>query len=65
MLVIICGVVLIPYNIGTLLNHITQNQHYSEEECEVCGLCLHERDAKYCKHCGEPLGKNKKYKRKF
>lgn len=64
MLVIICGVVLIPYNIGTLLNHITHNQHYREEECEVCGLYLHEQDAKFCKHCGTKLPSNgKKYRR--
>lgn len=65
MFVIICGVILIPYNIGTLLNHITHNQHYREEECEVCGLYLHEQDAKFCKRCGTSLStKAKKYKRK-
>ena len=64
MLAIICGVVLIPYNIGTLFNHITHNQHYREEECEVCGLYLHEQDAKFCKKCGNRLSiKLKKYKR--
>ena len=64
MLVIIFGVVLIPYNIGSLLNHITNKQHYKEEECKTCGLYLHEYDARFCKHCGTKLKKiNHTYER--
>ena len=57
MIVIIIGVILIPYNIGTLISHITNKQHYKEVECGGCGLQLHEYDSRFCKHCGLKLKK--------
>ena len=65
MLVITSGVIIIPYHIGTLLNHITLNQHYRHYKCKNCGFHLHEQDANFCKNCGTKLpDDSEKYNRK-
>ncbi|MEQ3649627.1 ion transporter [Hyphomonas sp.] len=38
-----------------LLRTIVDPRDKVEQECEECGLRLHERDAVHCKHCGEVI----------
>ena len=38
-----------------LIRTIIEPRDKVEQECEECGLRLHERDAVHCKHCGEVI----------
>ena len=54
-LMIITGVVLIPWQIGDLIKRLVKTANQVETICEGCGLAFHDTDAKFCKRCGQQL----------
>lgn len=55
LLVIGTGIVLLPWQLTSLLEHIVQRRTKTKIECQKCGLYLHDLDAKYCRGCGASL----------
>ncbi|HIK33487.1 MAG TPA: ion transporter [Oscillatoriales cyanobacterium M59_W2019_021] len=59
LLMIITGVVLIPWQVGALIEHLVQSgarpSPSVEKICSGCGHSRHDRDARFCKMCGTEL----------
>jgi voltage-gated potassium channel len=55
MLIIISGIVFIPWQIRNLIAHFITSLNKVPLECKECGLNAHERDAIYCKRCGSKI----------
>jgi voltage-gated potassium channel len=51
-LMILTGIVLIPWQASHLVRAWIQLASKVEVTCERCGLQYHDRDASHCKHCG-------------
>ncbi|MHC4885842.1 MAG: potassium channel family protein [Planctomycetota bacterium] len=54
-LMIIAGVVSIPYHIGQLARQVFFDASLKKEPCPSCALNRHEHDAHYCRRCGSKL----------
>lgn len=54
-LMILTGVALIPWQIGELIKRVVRTVEQIKLTCMTCGLSLHDRDALFCKRCGEKL----------
>jgi voltage-gated potassium channel len=54
-LMILTGVVLIPWQLGDLLKRLVNPADQLSVTCSGCGLALHDLDARCCKHCGTTL----------
>lgn len=54
-LMILTGVVLIPWQLGDLIKRLVKTTAQVEVSCSGCGLSSHDSDAKFCKACGTPL----------
>ncbi len=54
-LMILSGILLIPWQIGLLTQQLLRMTSKTEKVCSSCGLYLHERDANFCKICGTEL----------
>lgn len=54
-LMILTGIALIPSQIGALIKQLVKNSNQVEARCTVCGLSLHDENAKFCKICGSRL----------
>jgi voltage-gated potassium channel len=54
-LIIISGVLLIPWQFMTLARHLVGHYHKHSIVCPKCELSIHEIDANYCKLCGRRL----------
>lgn len=55
--VMLTGYAIIAVPTGIVTAELTALSHRMKvQECEVCHLASHEKDAKHCKHCGEKLG---------
>lgn len=59
-LMILTGVLLIPWQLGDLIKQLVKTANQVETTCQGCGLSVHEKDAKFCKICGTKLGDEKK-----
>ena len=57
-MMILTGIALIPTQIGSLFQTINRIQEKAAITCSNCGLERHERDAEYCRRCGEKLPKD-------
>ncbi len=57
-LMILTGVLLIPWQIGDLTRQLLKTSNQVEIECQTCGLLNHDSDASFCKICGAELLKN-------
>ena len=55
MLIIISGIVFIPWQVRNLIAHFITSLNKVPLECKACGLNEHERDATYCKRCGSKI----------
>jgi len=55
MLIIISGIVFIPWQVRNLIAHSIDSMSKVSLACEECGLDYHDRDAAYCKHCGSKI----------
>ncbi len=54
-LMILTGVVLIPWQLGDLIKRLVKNADQMVVDCPDCGLALHEADARCCRVCGTRL----------
>ncbi len=52
MLMIISGVVFLPWQIGTLIRKFLYTMDKRDIICQKCGLKYHDKDAVHCKACG-------------
>ncbi len=50
---IFLGVMVIPYNLTLLLKEVLRTK--VKIQCKSCGLEHHDKDAVFCKHCGEKV----------
>lgn len=55
LLMIITGVILIPWQISELIKELLKTADTVQKVCSGCGLGIHDTDANYCKICGEKL----------
>jgi voltage-gated potassium channel len=51
-LIIVSGIVFIPWQIRDLIMQLFSASQKTEKECDSCGLGYHELDADHCKKCG-------------
>ena len=51
-LMILSGIVVIPWQAGQVIKYALQIQNKEAILCRHCGLKYHDRDASHCKHCG-------------
>jgi len=58
-LIIISGIVFIPWQVRNLIAHLIVSVNKVFLACRECGLEHHERDAIYCKRCGSRIYHNK------
>jgi voltage-gated potassium channel len=54
-LMILTGVVLIPWQLGDLIKRLVKTADQIVVTCSDCGLALHDSDARHCKVCGTRL----------
>jgi voltage-gated potassium channel len=57
-LIIVSGIIFIPWQIRDLLQHIVTpaaSRSIEDVACKACGTRGHEEDAKFCRVCGEKL----------
>jgi voltage-gated potassium channel len=54
-LMMLTGVVLIPWQLSGLLKRGQPTQELQQVACPQCGLAIHDRDAQHCKACGTAL----------
>ena len=54
-LMILTGVVLIPWQLGDLIKRLVKTADQIVVDCPDCGLALHEADARCCRVCGTRL----------
>lgn len=57
-LMILTGVILIPWQVGDLIKGLVKTAHQVETVCLGCGLAFHDKDADFCKRCGAKLPNN-------
>lgn len=55
LLMILTGIVLIPWQISDLVRQLLKSTGAVNKICFTCGLSLHDRDANFCKLCGNKL----------
>jgi voltage-gated potassium channel len=51
-LMILSGIVLIPWQAGQIIGSWLRIKKKRQVTCSQCGLKYHEKDASHCKHCG-------------
>lgn len=54
-LVILSGLIFIPYHIGSLMKFLSQHHKKANVVCQYCGLRYHDYSASHCKSCGHVL----------
>ncbi|MEM1238371.1 MAG: ion transporter [Cyanobacteria bacterium P01_H01_bin.26] len=54
-MMILTGIILIPSQVGSLVQNINRIQRVNTLRCKSCGLSNHESDAIYCRRCGTQL----------
>lgn len=55
LLMIVTGIVLIPWQISDLVRQLLKSTGAVNKICFTCGLSLHDRDANFCRLCGSKL----------
>jgi voltage-gated potassium channel len=51
-LIIVSGIILIPWQIKDLFKHLLSPDQKIEGACKKCNLIYHDKDARFCKNCG-------------
>jgi voltage-gated potassium channel len=59
-LMVITGLILIPWQLGDLIKRLVKTTDQVEIVCSNCKLAFHDPDANFCKNCGTPL-ENRQY----
>jgi len=54
-LMILTGVVLIPWQLGDLIKRLVKSVEQVKQPCPGCGFTFHDADAQFCKFCGTQL----------
>lgn len=54
-LMILTGIVLIPWQLGDLIKQLVKTANHVEITCRNCGWKVHDTNAKFCKICGTKL----------
>ncbi|MEO0349348.1 MAG: ion transporter [Cyanobacteria bacterium P01_A01_bin.15] len=54
-MMILTGIILIPSQVGSLIQNVNRIQTVNALRCKSCGLSNHESDAIYCRRCGTQL----------
>lgn len=54
-LMILTGIILIPWQVGDLVKQLLKTTNNSTKFCSDCGLAIHDADAVFCKACGVKL----------
>lgn len=54
-LMILTGIVLVPWQLGDLIKQFVKTAKQKEIGCSNCGRSLHDTDARFCNICGTPL----------
>jgi voltage-gated potassium channel len=54
-LMIITGILLIPWQVGELVKQLLETTTQVQKKCSGCGLSIHDFDANHCKICGTKL----------
>lgn len=54
-LMIVTGIVLIPWQLGDLIKRLVKTSNQREFPCPTCELTIHDIDAHFCKNCGTKL----------
>ncbi len=54
-LMILAGIIFIPWQIKSLISYMLTRRDKEERACDSCGLRFHDLDARHCKHCGVRL----------
>ena len=57
MVIIISGILLLPWQVGILVRYMTHHKTQNEKTCNTCGLKTHDIDSRFCKHCGSKIFK--------
>lgn len=57
-LMILSGVILIPWQLGDLIRRLVKTANKVETICPGCQLAFHDADAQFCKACGTKLEKS-------
>ncbi|MCP4444565.1 MAG: ion transporter [Myxococcales bacterium] len=57
-IVMILGYGIIAVPTGIVSADLVQGRIHKAALCEGCGASAHDKDADFCKHCGNPLGEN-------
>jgi voltage-gated potassium channel len=57
-LMILTGVVLIPWQLGDLIKRFVKTSNQVQIACSGCGLAFHDSDAEFCKICGTSLNRS-------
>ncbi len=55
LLMILTGVLFIPWQLGELLKQVLKTVNVVERHCKNCNLSRHDPDAQFCKQCGTKL----------
>jgi voltage-gated potassium channel len=58
-LMIVSGIVLIPWQLGDLVKRLVKTTDQTEIACSNCGLSFHDSDAEFCKVCGSSISLEK------
>lgn len=59
-LMILSGIALIPWQLGKLIKVLFLEATKTKSHCSKCGLEEHDKDAHYCRNCGQKLKKKQK-----
>jgi voltage-gated potassium channel len=57
-LMILTGVVLIPWQLGDLIKRLVKTSNQVQIVCTGCGLAFHDADSQFCKICGTSLNRS-------
>lgn len=55
LLMIMTGIVLIPWQLSSLAKYVLIETGKVKKKCASCDLIMHEQNAKFCKRCGKEL----------
>jgi voltage-gated potassium channel len=54
-LMILTGIAVIPWQLGDLIKQLLKTANQVEKVCSGCGLPFHDKDAQFCKICGNRI----------
>ncbi len=52
---VLLGITIVPAQITSMIKYLAEQKDTKKKECVKCGVSTHQKDAKYCRQCGERL----------